>query len=183
MDLDLRSAEPCLVEIELTHNGQPASAWSIVAWPNGKHTFTGSPPNAVTDSSGHARLEVESPGDCSLTIKPPAESGSDFTFRGVVTLQRGPNNWSRDIRTGRVEGTIAGWEPASDVRWRLSTADQKEFVSVQIRPDSAGHFVVPISAAGKLDVVRSKGQGAEQTRETVKTIELAAGQTLTISLP
>jgi len=183
MDLDLRNADPCLLEIELTHNGQPASAWSIVAWPSGKHTFTGSPPGAVTDSSGRARLEVESPGECSLTLKPPAESGSEFALRAPVTLQRGPNHWTHDIRTGRLEGTISGWDPAADVRWRLSSPDQKDYERVQIRPDAAGRFVVPMLAAGKLDIVRSRGQGSEQTRETVKSIELPAGQTLTISLP
>lgn len=183
MDLDLRDAQPALLEIQLTNNSQPARAWSIVAWPKDKHTYTGSPPSAATDSSGHARLVVEDLGECTLTITPPAESGSEFKLSATVMLQRGPNNWSRDILTGRVEGTISGWQPDGRVRWSFGENGTPYFDQNLLLPDVAGHFVAPFVPAGKVDVLRSVPGAPAETWERLRSIDLAAGDSKTLDLP
>lgn len=182
MDLDLRNADPCVLEIELTSNGQPARAWSIVGWPKGKHTLTGSPPSAATDSSGHARLELEEPGEVSLAIAPPAESGSSFKLSATVSLRRGPNDWSQDIRSGRVEGTLAGWDPGAGTQWRLKHSGSV-YDDCYLRPDSSGHFAEAFVGAGNVDVLRSAGSPENSSWETVQSFDLAAGETKTLQLP
>jgi hypothetical protein len=182
MDLDLRNSNPCLLEIELQHNGEPARAWAIVVWPKDRHTYNGAPPSAATDSNGRARIEVDDPGECSLTARPPAESGSEFEFHADVTLQRGPNSWSQNVHTGRVEGTINGWQPDAGTTWRLLPQNSYSRPP-ELRPDASGHFVVAMLAAGSITVQRAKGEGRERTWETVQTIELASGETKTIQVP
>jgi len=182
MDLDLRNSNPCVLEIELKHNGEPARAWAIVVWPKDRHTFSGSPPSAATDSNGHARIEVDDPGECSLTARPPAESGTEFEFHADVTLQRGPNSWGENVRTGRLEGTVNGWQPDAGTAWRLRPQNLYSRPP-ELRPDASGHFTVAMLAAGSIQIQRSKGDGRERTWETVQTIELAGGETKTIQLP
>ncbi len=182
MDLDLRNTNPCVLEIDLKNNGQPARAWAIVVWPKDRHTFSGEPPSAATDSNGHARLEIDDPGECSLTVRPPAESGSEFDFHADVSVQRGPNSWSQDVRTGRIEGAIAGWQPDSAASWRLRPQNVYSQLPT-LRPDASGHFAVAFMAAGTVEVQRSKGDGRERTWETVLTFELAGGETKTLQVP
>lgn len=182
MDLDLRSSEPCVLEIDLMNNGQPARAWSIVAWPKGKHTYTGSPPSGATDSSGRARLVIDETGECSLTIVPPAEAGSAFKIQADVTLQRGTNNWSRNIETGRVEGTLAGWDPAASVQWRLKHSGSVHDYCY-LRPDSSGHFMDPFVGAGNVDVLRSGGTPESRNWDTVRSFALGPGESKTLQLP
>ncbi len=182
MDLDLRNANPCVLEIDLKNNGQPARAWSVVVWPKGRHTFTGEPPSAATDSNGHARVEVEDPGECSITVRPPAESGSEFDFHATVTLQRGPNNWGQDVLTGRVEGAIAGWQPDAAVKWRLLPQNVYSQLPT-LHPDAAGHFAVAFMAAGSIQVQRTNSAGEDRSWETVQSFALAGGETKTLQLP
>jgi hypothetical protein len=180
-DLDLRAAQPCVLEIQLANNSQPARAWTVVAQPNGKRSSTSAPPSGTTDSSGHLRLEVEEPGDAELTITPPAESGSGYKLRVTVALRRGPNDWSQDIRTGRVEGTLAGWNPDAGTQWRLKHSGSVHGYCT-LRPDSAGHFAEAFVGTGTVEALR--WGGPESTNwETVKSFELAAGETKTVQLP
>jgi len=181
-DLDLRDSQPCVLEIVLTNNGQPARAWSIVGWPKDQHTFTGSPPSGATDSNGHARLSFDDPCECQLTISTPAEAGSSFQFRADVVLQRGPNDWNQDLRTGRVEGTIAGWQPEAGVHWRLES-EGSGFQHQELRLDASGHFSDPYVQAGKVSVLRMATPGTGRSWDTVQTLVIAAGETQTLQLP
>ena len=182
MDLDLRNSNPCVLDLELRNNGEPVRAWAVVVWPKDRNTFNGSPPSATTDSNGRARIEVDDPGECSLTARPPAESGSEFEYHADVTLQRGPNSWSEIVRTGRIEGTISGWSPDAGTSWRLMPQNVYNRIP-ELRPDASGHFSAGMLAAGSITVQRSKGDAAQRTWETVQTIELAAGETKTLQLP
>jgi hypothetical protein len=182
-DLDLRDKQPCVLEIELTNNSQPARAWSVVAWSTSQHVITGALPSGSTDSSGRLRLEIEDSGETLLTITPPAESGSEFKAREPITLQRGSNNWTHDLRTGRIEGTISGWQPDAGVRWIVGGSEMPSSAYLEIRPDALGHFVVPYIETGKTSVKRVRLSGAEQILDEVQNLDLAAGTTKILQLP
>ncbi|MBK7642543.1 MAG: carboxypeptidase regulatory-like domain-containing protein [Planctomycetes bacterium] len=182
-DLDLRESGACTLEIDLKNNSAPARAWTITAWPKGKNAFNGSPPSCVTDSNGHARMEASEPGEYSLTITPPAELASAFKVRADQTLQPGPNSWSQDIHTGRIEGSITGWNPEGTERWRFNTQDAPFFGDDFLAPDAAGHFSVPMIAAGTIDAMHFLTQNAQSQWDKVKSFELVPGETKTVQLP
>jgi RNA polymerase sigma factor (sigma-70 family) len=180
-DLDLRDALPSVLEIELQHNSSPARAWTIAAEPKGRYTSWGPQPNVTTDSNGHARLELQFAGECKLTISPPAESASGFERRAELTLKRGQNNWTEDVQTGRIEGTIADWKPGGEWEWQVKA--EAELFAQELKPDAAGRFALPLVAAGKVAVLRAKAGESRLGRETVQAFELAAGETKVLQLP
>ena len=182
LDLDLRNAIPCVLEIELTNNQQPARAWSIVASPKSRHVFTSPPPSATTDSGGRARIVIEDAGWCSLSITPPAEAASAYSFRTDVQLQPGPNNWSQNLRTGRVEGAISGWRADAGIRWRLALESNQDIV-LDLHPDEDGRFVEPLAPADRIGVLRSTGARDGTPWEKTQTFDLGGGATKQLQLP
>lgn len=180
-DLDLSEAGPCVIEIQLTNNTQAGRAWSVLprARSGGVGLAVGS--GATCDASGHARLEVPDPGEYTLTVTPPPESGSAFQFEFDLALQRGTNFWTQDIQTGRVEGTIASWKPDDGFEWHIK-AEHERFAHL-LTPDAAGHFVLPLVATGKLEIHRARHAQYLLTKETIQSFELARGETKTLDLP
>ncbi len=172
-DLDLRDAGPCVVEIQLTNNSRIARGWSIVPHTRSKIVRVALGPPAMCDASGHARLESPDPGDCTLVVSPPPETGAMFPFEFDVTLRRGTNSWSQDIKTGAVEGTIGSWQPGENPEWRIRT--ENENIGHRLKPDAAGHYSLSLVPTGKLTILRAG--------ETVQTFELAAGETKALQLP
>jgi RNA polymerase sigma-70 factor (ECF subfamily) len=180
-DLDLRDEVPSVFEIDLQNNAAPAHAWTIDAVPKNLAAGWGALPSAVTDSNGHARLEIPFVGECRLTITPPAESASAFQFRAEVTLRGGPNSWTQDIKTGRIEGVISDWKPGAGVEWHIKS--EAEHFDHVLRPDAGGKFIEPLVGIGKVAVLRTQRGGLDLSPVTAQAFELAAGQTKTIQLP
>jgi len=180
-DLDLRDDLPCVIEIDLQNNSGPSRAWTIRATPVGNYTHWGGTLSATTDANGHARLELAFTTKCQLTATPPAESASDFMYGAELTLQRGANSWTQDIKTGRIEGTIANWTPDSGIVWHIE--GEAQLSSHELRPDASGHFVLPLVSAGKVTVVRWKTVDGRLTNETLQTFQLAAKETKVLQLP
>ena len=180
-DLDLRDKQPCTLEIVLTNNSQPARAWTIVAWPKGKHTIDGSPPGASTDSSGHARLSLDEPGGYSLTIKPPPDAQSAFNLHLELDAQPGTQPWTRDVQTGRVEGSVSGWRAEDGVVWRLRSESSP--FEQELRIDEQGHFADTFVGAGKVLVLRGKDTHTGTPDETLQSFDLAPGATKSLQLP
>ena len=181
-DLDLSDTLPCVVDFDLKNNAAPARAWTILVTPKGNYQLNGVLPSVATDANGHAHAEIEFAGECTLTITPAAETSSDFQFHADITLQRGANSWSQDIKTGRVEGAIRGWKAEAGTTWFIGS-DASTYPH-ELHPDASGRFTLPLVAVGKVTVQRTQDNPQLLAgRETVQTFELLAGQTKTIQLP
>jgi hypothetical protein len=180
-DLDLRESGTCVLEVDLRNNSAPARGWNLGLRPKGNGIVHGGLPRATTDENGHARLEGEFDGECELSLSPPAEAASALHMRTDVRLQRGTNSWSRDLATGRVEGVIADWNPDAGLEWKIP--GNAEFFPLVLRPDAKGHFVEPLVLVGSIVLQRAKVDDYVTPPETMKTLELAAGETKTLQLP
>jgi len=180
-DLDLSDAGPCVIEIQLSNNTQAGRAWSVLPRARSGRDSLAVGAGVTCDASGHARLAVPDPGEYTLTVTPPPESGSAFQFEFDLALQRGTNFWAQDIQTGRVEGTIASWKPDDGFEWHIKAQDER-FAHL-LTPDAAGRFVLPLVATGKLEIHRARRAQYLLTKETIQSFDLARGETKTLQLP
>ncbi len=181
-DLDLRQSGPGTIEISLVHNGAPARAWSIAARPSGKHTFTTTPPGATTDSNGRAHIEIDAPGPWTLTLRPPPELASTLDITEEVELHAGANEWSHEVRTARLEGLLASWQPGAHVWVRLDPQGAPPRASITISPDDAGRFSLPLVLAGAWEIGRGPSDGSGAW-EKLQEFQLAAGESKLLTLP
>ena len=181
-DLDLRGSGPATLEISLRHNGAAALAWSVNAHEAQRHTFTSTPPAAITDSSGHARLELDEAGAWTLIVRPPPELASPYEFRTELTLHAGANEWSHEVHSARLEGLVASWAPGTGARLQLTPQGAPQRESIQLPPDASGRFLLPLIESGAWTVLRLNGDQSAAW-EKIAEFTLVDGESKTLSLP
>jgi hypothetical protein len=182
-DIDLRAAIPCVLELDVTNNSTTAVSWTVSA--RNSYMQNGGGPYASVGPDGHARLEVEDPGPCSLTFRPNGDYPG-FQYSTEITLRRGMNKLRQDIPTASISGTIAGQKTPGGDRWLLKRVERYGTASsetkTQLTPDSQGRFYIRHAKPGPVDLLRSSWTNGQALEELVEHFELVAGGTRTLSL-
>lgn len=154
-DLDLSADEPAVLDVALTLNGKPASAWSLTLWPADTNVVTEELPSGTTDAAGRARIESDRKGDVVVWIKPPPELSSALRLGERITLRAGVNDWTHDMRLGSVEGMIPAAAGSSTAfRVRRANVIGEEDLGTVFRVDADGRFSLGLAPAGELVLER-----------------------------
>ncbi len=179
-DLDLREQTASALDIELRLDSSPARGWHVTILPRRSFGGWGASPAASIDSQGRARLQLGFSGECTLIARPPAEQPDALALRFDLELSSGSNRWSRDIRTGRLEGDVRDWDPKGKWVWYMRAEGVPDF---GLSPDARGHFSLASVPAGKISIYRAPRGVCAREVDAQHELLLGAGETQSITLP
>jgi hypothetical protein len=184
-DIDLRENGPCTVDLALELNGEPAKAWSVTLRPTGVFAIARPLPHGATDAQGRVQIDAEEPGSYEVELVPPAEAASAVAIRLPLEVGRGTTPLVRDLKTGRVDGTIASWRGDSERGWRYQAAPGADFfASATIHPDESGRFVLPLVPIGPGEILHDVATEPHSSSFVpVATFDVEAGKTRSVSVP
>ena len=120
-----------------------------------------------------------------MSLVPPAEDATALQVRLPVELARGTTPLARNLKTGRIEGTIASWQPDSEHGYRYESGTGADFqASCAIHADASGHFVLPIAPIGSGRVFHDVATEPHTAKhEVVASFTVDAGKTSTVNVP
>ncbi len=178
-DLDLRNELPCGLVAKVAFGDRPTQGWIFSVQPMGHLHLTG----VGLDSEGHARAEVERPGEYAAILRTAGE-GYEAGFSRRVTLAPGDDTWNLAVRAGALEGRVSGAtrEAPAYVLYQ-ATLPGDVFFEARSTTGVDGRFRLPFVPAGGGTLWHLEGEEASaSTAISTKKIEPKAGETMTADL-
>jgi hypothetical protein len=164
---------PCRLIARLWLDGRPAEGWVASLEPVGAEF---GPPQAASEP-GLFVLGAETAGRHRLTLGPEhPEPSAMQVVRDELELVLGERHWSLELALGRIEGTLAGGEPAFH---RFERGSVQVFTALV--PGADGRYAARVPAGrGELVAVDLGRPLAEQTPRVLRAVEVAAGETFVL---
>ncbi len=196
-DLDLGGGEEaCVVNGSLRLDGGAPGPWKVTLLPSGATRWnTGDHPSTTLGLDGRFTLRTRKPGAYDLLFAAPGDEGEVTRLMAPIELDRGERDFSLDLTTGTVTiENVDPWPGNDDepsVRRLHFLVWERDGVRaiVPIGGDETRRCTVPQVPAGHLRVCRlglaelSQPEPDPSRWPTVATVELPAGERVTVRLP